>query len=198
MFSVEYSCFCICELQAKMLWRVASNCGTSSESVSLVMTRSLLAKNNVDTKKLQRWNFEKAASRQVHDLPFSMPLHGFSPNGFTGFQWGFHLFPYTFKLKSCFLIVLRAGDCPMHGKRKNASTGKKAVSTSPLTSHQYPSLFRHHLSEAAPENRAGHVVSACSHVLGNHKCSAIENAQKCSKKGLSINVGKHELRKNIL
>ena len=82
----------------------------------------------------------------------------------------------------------------MHGEGKNASAEKKPVSTS------NPSLFRHHLSEAAPENHAGHVVSACSHVWGNHKCSAIENAQKCSKKGLSeresINVGKHEPRKN--
>ena len=87
----------------------------------------------------------------------------------------------------------------MHGEGKNASAGRKPVSTSPLTSHQNPSLFRHHLSEAAPENRAGHVVSACSQFLGFHKCSAIENAQKCSKKGLSeresINVGQHELRK---
>jgi len=125
-----------------------------------------------------------------------MPLHGFSPNDFTSFQWGFHLFPYTFSIEIMFLIVLRAmgkGIVPCMEKGKNASAEKKPVSTS------NPSLFRHHLSEAAPENRAGHVVSACSHVLGNHKCSAIKNAQKCSKKGLSeresINVGKHEPRK---
>ena len=131
-----------------------------------------------------------------------MPLHGFSPNGFTGFQWGFHLFPYTFSIEimSIVLCAMPWGRGLSHEwkKEKMLQQEKNLFQTSPLTSHQNPSLFRHHLSEAAPENRAGHVVSACSHVLGNHKCSAIKNAPKCSKKGLSINVGKHELRKNIL
>ena len=91
--------------------------------------RSLLAKNNFDTKKkLQRWNFEKTASRQVHDLPFSMPLHGFSPNDFTGFQWGFPLFPYTFSIEIMFFSCCTChgeGDCPMHGKRKKCFNRKK-------------------------------------------------------------------------
>ena len=131
-----------------------------------------------------------------------MPLHGFSPNDFTGFQWGLPLFPYTFSIEIMFFNFFTCRGLSHAWERKKCFSRKKTVSTSPLTSHQNPSLFRHHLSEAAPENRAGHVVSACSHVWGNHKCSAIENAQKCSKKGLSeresINVGKHELRKKYI
>jgi len=54
-----------------------------------------------------------------------MPLHGFSPNDFTGFQWVFHLLPFTFSIEIMGFLLF---DVPWG--RKKWFNRKKTVSTS--------------------------------------------------------------------
>jgi len=131
MFSVEYSCFCICELQAKLLWRVGSNYGTSSESVSLVMTQIPFGKEQLWHKnkpsasvlKLRKscestspWLTIFDASSRVFTKWFHQFSMGFSPVSLHLFNWN-HVF-------NCFTCH-GEGDCPMHGKRKKCFSRKK-------------------------------------------------------------------------